>query len=80
VQQPHEALKSAKTVAVRAMKSRVMESVKFTEDVFRMIAELQQAHFEGAMYFGWLGAGAPLGQHEAARRAAAAAIKTSFME
>ena len=35
-------------------------------------------YFEGATYAGWLGAGA-LGQQEAAKRAAAAAINASFM-
>jgi hypothetical protein len=35
-------------------------------------------YLEGATYFGWLGVGA-LGQQEAARSAAAAAIKASFM-
>ena len=36
-------------------------------------------HLVGATYFGWLGAGAALGQQEAARSAAAAAIKANFM-
>jgi hypothetical protein len=35
-------------------------------------------HLVGATYFGWLGAGA-LGQQEAAKSAAAAAMMTSFM-
>jgi hypothetical protein len=35
-------------------------------------------YFDGATYAGWLGAGA-LGQQEAAKSAAAAAMKASFM-
>ena len=36
-------------------------------------------HLEGAPYAGWLGAGAGLGQQDAAMKAAAAAMKASFI-
>ena len=40
---------------------------------------LKGNYLDGATYGGWLGAGAALGPQEAAMRAAAAAMKASFM-